>query len=92
METVRFESSVGDPKLYIWNLCSGLKNRADKLTRGEAVNTLLNDTVWWCGSAWLKCSKSEWPQQEFETINDDEKLEWRNTCVHAIVPVTLQKG
>ncbi|XP_054709062.1 uncharacterized protein LOC129218764 [Uloborus diversus] len=69
----------------MWKFCPGLMNPADKLTRGESLSLLKNDSVWWCGPKWLTSPRDEWPLQKQYCSNDAAKVELLKVSVNTVV-------
>ncbi|XP_054724195.1 uncharacterized protein LOC129234242 [Uloborus diversus] len=69
----------------MWKFCPGLMNPADKLTRGESLSLLKNDSVWWRGPKWLASPSDEWPLQKQYCSNDAAKVELLKVSVNTVV-------
>ncbi|XP_054719217.1 uncharacterized protein LOC129228560 [Uloborus diversus] len=69
----------------MWKFCPGLMNPADKLTKGESLSLLKNDSVWWRGPKWLASPSDEWPLQKQYCTNDAAKVELLKVSVNTVV-------
>ena len=54
-----------------WRFCPGDANPADLVTRGELLQDLAKNLLWWNGPQWLCKSPEEWPKN----VVDKEPLE-----------------
>ena len=55
-----------------WNFCPGIENPGDLLTRGENLESIINNDLWWHGPEWLKKGETEWPENRFEVSPESE--------------------
>ena len=55
-----------------WRFCPGNENPADLLTRGENLDSVIHNQLWWNGPAWLKNSEENWPENKLEVSPESE--------------------
>eukprot|EP00112_Aurelia_sp_Birch-Aquarium-sp1_P013482 Seg2864.4 transcript_id=Seg2864.4/GoldUCD/mRNA.D3Y31 product="hypothetical protein" protein_id=Seg2864.4/GoldUCD/D3Y31 len=67
-----------------WRFCPGNENPADLLTRGENLDSAINNQLWWNGPEWLKKDEVEWPENKLDVSPESETEMVKNTvCNHS---------
>ncbi|XP_035233483.1 uncharacterized protein LOC118205299 [Stegodyphus dumicola] len=56
-----------------WNYCPSHENPSNLLTRGQKVETLSNNELWWYGPLWLVKDNNFWPRSS-KNFNEDDKI------------------
>ncbi|CAB3984426.1 integrase core domain [Paramuricea clavata] len=68
-----------------WRFCPGESNPADLLTRGQSLQSLTNNSVWWHGPEWLCEFMEKWPTEVLSEESDDlpESKQIRSVTLHS---------
>ena len=57
-----------------WNYCRGAQNPADLPSRGLSGKELMESSLWWNGSEFLRNPDSAWPKYPQVQTNDEEAM------------------